>query len=713
MKGEYLRRVLAVVLGSVGALFANIDADAALTTNNWTFAGSGKWETAARWSAGVPISTDTANLITNATTKAVTNDAMTVLSNAVNGCMTISNLIMSAPSGVTNTLFLNNAGVVTPVTPLHILNSLILNSNTVVAVSNSALVVNNSFIVGNAGANNRLAVTLGSLSVTNAAGTGVLDIRRGTFTFAGDLPAPNHPDPSTVDQLLLTNGANSVMTFNAGTLQSGATFVTNTQPFVVGNATNTAIYHLLGGIHSFNDGARIRSNSFLTGCGTISGTVVVDSNATVLADCGGTLTFTGSVTNNGSMQARNGTTLEAYGTVVNNGRITAFLGYTNFHGTFINNGTVVTSITIGNGPSEPDGSYYSATNLRQNLFTNNIKLGSTNDIDIAEDVDLAHSTFGVAGRALTLTARTINLTNDITFGNGIFDLEALTVNLDGRVTNVLGALVSPPRLTGTATNVNVLSGAASLQQAVDLSSPTNPVTLQVSSGQYPGDVAIKKTVTLLTTGGTASVLSNLVVGDCTGGTNGVVTFSSGTLYVTNATGTAALIVRKGSFTQTGGTLKFDKLVLTNACGATFTRTGGTLILDPDLDVDSDGLPNGYEQSHGFDPLDPADAGADPDGDGFSNLLEYREGTDPNDINSSPFRVTAIEREDNDVRVTWLIGLGRTNALERSAGDASGSYSNNFVAIFTVTNATGVVTNYLDTGAATNVPVFYYRVRLIP
>ena len=51
----------------------------------------------------------------------------------------------------------------------------------------------------------------------------------------------------------------------------------------------------------------IRTNSFLTGCGTINGSVLVDAGGTVLADCGGTMSFSGSVTNNGAMTADNGT----------------------------------------------------------------------------------------------------------------------------------------------------------------------------------------------------------------------------------------------------------------------------------------------------------------------------------------------------------------------------------------------------------------------
>ena len=37
----------------------------------------------------------------------------------------------------------------------------------------------------------------------------------------------------------------------------------------------------------------------------------------------------------------------------------------------------------------------------------------------------------------------------------------------------------------------------------------------------------------------------------------------------------------------------------------------------------------------------------------------------------------------------------------------------FTAIFIVTNTVGTTTNYLDLDAATNVPAFYYRVRLVP
>lgn len=53
------------------------------------------------------------------------------------------------------------------------------------------------------------------------------------------------------------------------------------------------------------------------------------------------------------------------------------------------------------------------------------------------------------------------------------------------------------------------------------------------------------------------------------------------------------------------------------------------------DDDADGMPNVWEEEHGFNPYDHADAMADTDGDGFSNLEEYNYGTSPVDPASKP------------------------------------------------------------------------------
>ncbi|MDX9795090.1 MAG: LamG-like jellyroll fold domain-containing protein, partial [Kiritimatiellia bacterium] len=55
---------------------------------------------------------------------------------------------------------------------------------------------------------------------------------------------------------------------------------------------------------------------------------------------------------------------------------------------------------------------------------------------------------------------------------------------------------------------------------------------------------------------------------------------------------------------------------------------GTGPLDPD--TDDDGMPDGWEIAHDFLPLDAGDASQDPDEDGLPNLQEYGHGTDPLD-----------------------------------------------------------------------------------
>ena len=210
-------------------------------------------------------------------------------------------------------------------------------SNQVIIAAGGSVIASNIEVGISGSTDNQIAMNGGNLFVTSS-GIGVLDLPGGTLTLSNGL--------ITADSLLLTNGGNSIISFAAGTLNSGGTFVTNGETFVVGNGNSTAIFNLLGGVHSFANNLEISSNAFLTGCGTIEGNVVVDPGGTVVANCGGTLTFDGSVTNNGLMQAIDGTELEAYGTVVNNGTIDIITGSTNFHGGFINNGTVLDSKSV-------------------------------------------------------------------------------------------------------------------------------------------------------------------------------------------------------------------------------------------------------------------------------------------------------------------------------------------------------------------------------
>jgi sugar lactone lactonase YvrE len=133
-----------------------------------------------------------------------------------------------------------------------------------------------------------------------------------------------------------------------------------------------------------------------------------------------------------------------------------------------------------------------------------------------------------------------------------------------------------------------------------------------------------------------------------------------------------------------------------------------------FDGNGDGLPDAWQIRYfGCVSCSNAAPGFDADGDGASNLQEFLAGTDPTN-SASAFQILSIAEEGSDLRVIWMTGIGRTNALQSTAGNSNGNYDTNaFVDVFVVTNTLSTTTNYLDAGAATNSPIRYYRVRLVP
>ena len=116
--------------------------------------------------------------------------------------------------------------------------------------------------------------------------------------------------------------------------------------------------------------------------------------------------------------------------------------------------------------------------------------------------------------------------------------------------------------------------------------------------------------------------------------------------------------------------------------------------------------------------------ADPDGDGMNNTNEFLTGFNP--TNGSAYAHVINETKSaNDIVVTYLGANGdssgspgpKTNILEYTPGTANGSYSNDFAStgqtnVLSGGNGSGVVTNMVDSGGATNIPSRYYRVRVL-
>ena len=196
--------------------------------------------------------------------------------------------------------------------------------------------------------------------------------------------------------------------------------------------------------------------------------------------------------------------------------------------------------------------------------------------------------------------------------------------------------------------------------------------------------------------------------------NNLAWLDDGEIVVTNETFDAVLEVYAGSFVQFGGTLRVDTILVTNEC-AQFMWAGGTimyrnLILTPAFDPDVDGIPSGWEQAHGLDPLDPFDGEADNDGDGMSNWSEYMAGTNPTNA-ASRLAITSLALTNGNARVNWLAVGGKSYVVQTNSG--FGTSFADASPVIAVPGTGEIATNYLDPGAATNGRTRFYRVRLAP
>jgi hypothetical protein len=771
---------------------------AAGRTNSWTNSVGGKWEVGPNWSLNVPpYSGHAFVMITNAASKTVTNDATTA--SGFPSTLTITNLLIRAPTGATNTLLVSHGGTNTP---LRVLKSLTLGSGGALAINNAALRVEGSFgdtlgIDGNATLagglisvpNNGCQVLVGNngpgaLTVSNglmlsdytivganagADGTwriaGGTNIVNTTFDIADNLTATG--------AVVMTGGqlavplayiglfGNGRVTVSNGTFQCAGQGLIASQPGAQGNFTAA------GGTSTFGS-MLIGENPGATGAVLVAGSAAVQINGPLdnrgsVTVAGGSLTVLGqfdsevagnSVTVTGGQFAATNDNSFITQVTVSNG---TFLGRDFFLGNqkigvfgiaggtvalpgLFNNGFIVggnggtgtvwqaggqllltnTDLNVGGLFSPATGRMTISNGLANalNLFVGG-QGGGTGTVTmvggtvIASNLEVNASSTFTFSRG-TVHSRTAYVANNVPFivGDGT---NAAVYNLLGGTNTFLkglrvstnGTLTGSGAVSGGVTNAGVIAPGASAGRldvfgALVLS---NSSELRFELGGYAQATQYDfvRVTSNTTLAGTLSVsLSNNFQSLMTNGASFTV-LSNATTFA----GAFANVASGGTLTTTDGFARFTVLY---AGSSTVRLTGLTIV-----DTDNDTMPDWWEVQYGLNKNSAADATLDLDNDEASNLHEFRAGTIPNNP-ASVFRIVALQREASSLRVTWNTVGGKSYRLQTNATPASGSLTTNFSDFGSLITVPGVgesTTNMLDTGAATNAPAHYYRVRLGP
>jgi hypothetical protein len=708
----------------------------------WKSNGSGKWEIAGNWAPGLPSSSSLV-YFTNATTKTVTIDATTVLSNAINGCMTISNLQLSALVG-TNTLSLNSPGTNVP---LRILRYYLDSYGSKLNATNAAIRVDGPVFSAYRVNMSRCSImaTGATLSVTmmtlsnstvTVRDTSVhtnLTIVGGTFTEWSNLNLNggskmwiNGGDLSVSNaSILLGQDGHAEMTVSNGTVRTQALNI----PGTIGPPDRGgSVLTLAGGTITISSSFNVAGWAWVTG-GQL---VLTNVNNTVIAGHGSTF-IEGDIA---QMTVSNARVLANQITLASNGAVSVAYGPGRLT---IQSGGLVAArgplrigyFSILTGVVDIAGGQLVITNRPADVTAEVGTLSSRLSVDgelivryhsslVMTKPSVAMNSIGLNGTGtLTIDGGKVTLRSTLAIGYALNSVGTVSVT-DGTLENSEAITYIGNRGTGRMTLSNGVFGA--LYVYLGYSDGRGTLTMGGSSTLVCSNLNVGggagSTGSLVIYGGTNRVFGSLVVGNLGCTATSTVLIAGGSLLVSNGAHNAVLDIRSGTVTLNSGTLAANRLVITNVCGR-FFHLGGTLVtnvvtISASLDADGDGLPNGWEQQYGLDPFYPYGKDgpdADKDGDGQSNLAEFLAGTDPTN-SASALRITAIGREGNDLRVTWMTAPHKITALERTAG-AAATYSNNFSTIFIATNTTGTVTNYLDSGAVTNTPARYYRVRLVP
>ena len=220
---------------------------------------------------------------------------------------------------------------------------------------------------------------------------------------------------------------------------------------------------------------------------------------------------------------------------------------------------------------------------------------------------------------------------------------------------------------------------------------TDEITNRNSGWAYT-DVGLNLTLTL-----TSATAYSLSMG--TGGAN-----ITGTLAAAGGALSRLVVENKNAGPDTERNLYIGSMTHTRQMAEAGTITTAAAVLN--YSGLTDGIDNSWWDLYGISE-EKRVATLDPDGDGFSHVQEHALGTNPMD-SSSTFAVKTVERNGNELRITWASVSGKKYQIEAATQLNSSSWQ--FVGEVLTANS-GMITQSLivPAGAST----YFLRVNLVP
>ncbi len=502
---------------AINAIIASVSQ---ANTNSCVSSMDGFWDEARIWSLNKPPSIhQSAILITNAASETITIDSTTA--QHFKSTLTISNLTISAPSGSTDTLYLDNTGTIA----LHMLNGLTIG-------------------IGPANLGNTFATTEGTLITTNST------------LIIGGLQGGQLQDDGTLivtgGSLITTNCSLQVAVLLNGTagllIVSNGTVLARDVTIIDAEAENArGMIELIGGTMSLTSSLKIGN-----GTGLCSGNFLVANGGLLIVTNGGT-SLGGVQSSSGYMTVSNGTFL---------GADVYIGGFKSDSKLVLDNGTVTLNGQLGIGYGDLcSGSVSMNGGLL--VITNNpttIGVGECDgELTIEDGIFLARE---------VLVGYLYDSSGMLSIQGGV---SILSSNLQvGGMQSDASVSIGNGQLFVTNAPISINGGFGEVQ-----------AQLGISGGQLIAktiDVANSAEGALTVDGGSVTISEGITVGDCSNDfAIGYVTVDGGQLIVTNAAGTGFIDVQNGKLVFSSGVLQADKLVMTNSCSS-FVHIGGTLIV---------------------------------------------------------------------------------------------------------------------------------------